>query len=123
MTMATIISWNVNGLRAIERKGVFKELLAYDADIMCLQETKCEKDQLEEQVRNPEGYRSYFSHAKSRKGYSGVALYTKEEPRKVSFGIDVPGKDDEGRTIVSHFEDFVLVNCYFPNGGGSSERL
>lgn len=118
-----IISWNVNGIRASHKKGALAEAFKLKPDILCIQETKAEATQLEDSVRNPKGYFSYFSHSKVKKGYSGVAIFTKIEPEKVTFGIDMSGNDDEGRTVVAHFKDFVLINCYFPNGGGAPERL
>lgn len=118
-----IISWNVNGIRASHKKGALAEAFALKPDILCLQETKAEPSQLAEEIRNPKGYFSYFSHSKVKKGYSGVVIYTKIKPEKVTTGIDMPGDDDEGRTVTLHFKDFVLINCYFPNGGGAPERL
>ena len=118
-----IISWNVNGLRAINKKGNWNEILKLNPDIICLQETKAEAEQLTEEVRNPKGYFSYFSHSKTRKGYSGVAVYTKQKPEKVEEGMGIKDMDQEGRLLVLYFPDFVLLNCYFPNGGGGPERL
>ncbi len=118
-----LISWNVNGLRAIHKKGNFADILKKDADILCFQETKAEAEQLAEEVRNPAGYFSYFSHSKKRKGYSGVAVYSKIKPEKVEEGMGVSEFDQEGRLLVVYYKDFVLLNCYFPNGGGGSERL
>lgn len=118
-----IISWNVNGIRANFKKGAFAEILKLRPDILCLQETKAEPSQLSPEILSPAGYTSYFSSSKIKKGYSGVAMYTKVVPEKVTYGIDMPGDDDEGRTVVAHFKDFVLINCYFPNGGGAPERL
>lgn len=118
-----IVSWNVNGLRAIHKKGNFADILKKDADILCLQETKVEAEQLSEDVRAPKGYYAYFSHSKMRKGYSGVAVYTKERPEKVEEGMGLKDMDQEGRLLVLYFKDFVLLNCYFPNGGGGPERL
>lgn len=118
-----IICWNVNGIRAIERKGNWDELLKYDADIYCLQETKAQPEQLSKKLREPEGYHSYFSWPTEKKGYSGVAIYTKEKPVEVEVGIGMDGNDDEGRVITARYKNFVLVNCYFPNGGGGPERL
>lgn len=118
-----LISWNVNGLRAVAKKGDFGNMLAVSPDILCLQETKCEADQLTDDVRNPAGYTSYFSHSKMRKGYSGVAIFSKLKPEKVEEGMGVPEFDKEGRLLVAYFKDFVLLNCYFPNGGGGPERL
>lgn len=118
-----IISWNVNGLRAIVRKGNWDEILQHEPDILCLQETKARPEQLEDIVREPDGYHSYFSWPTEKKGYSGVALYTKQKPDKVTYGIDAAGNDDEGRVITAYFKDFILITCYFPNGGGGPERL
>jgi exodeoxyribonuclease-3 len=92
-------------------------------DILCLQETKAEPEQLPDEVRNPPGYYSYFSHSKGRKGYSGVALYSKTKPDKVEYGIGISRFDDEGRIVIGHYGDLVLLNVYFPNGGGGPERL
>jgi len=118
-----IICWNVNGIRAIERKGNWAELLKYDADIYCLQETKANPDQLSSAVRHPDGYHSYFAWPNEKKGYSGVAIYSKEKPIEVAEGIGMTGDAPEGRVITARFKDFVLVNCYFPNGGGGQDRL
>jgi exodeoxyribonuclease-3 len=122
-----IISWNVNGLRAVWNKGALQELLAKESpDILCIQETKATEEQLTDAQKTLEGkYVSIFESAKNRKGYSGVAIYTKE---KLSFKLvhATLGKkdfyDEEGRTIVAEFEDFYLINCYFPNGGKSPEH-
>ncbi len=121
--MTSIISWNVNGLRAIHKKGNWAEILKVSPDILCLQETKVEAEQLPEEVRNPAGYFSYFSHSKMRKGYSGVAIYSKQKPLKVEEGMGIPEMDQEGRLLVAYYKDFVVCNGYFPNGGGGPERL
>lgn len=119
-----IISWNTNGLRATAKQGFFIPLFSFNnPDIVCLQETKCELEQLDEKTRNLNGYNSYFSHSKGKKGYSGVAIYSKTKPENIEYGIDIPKFDDEGRTIIAYYKDFVLINCYFPNGGGGPERL
>lgn len=118
-----IISWNVNGLRAVHRKERFFPLFHGAPDIVCLQEVKAEADQLPEEVRNVPGYHSYFTHSKGRKGYSGVAIYTKEKPDKVEYGMGIKRFDDEGRMIVLYMGVNVLLNIYFPNGGGGPERL
>ena len=119
-----IISWNTNGLRATVKQEHFTPLFAFNnPDIVCFQETKCEPDQLDEKTRNLKGYHSYFSYSKLRKGYSGVAIYSKLEPEKVEYGMGIKKFDDEGRTLVAHYKDFVLINCYFPNAGISPERL
>src|SRR3989344_5538323 len=118
-----LVSWNVNGLRAAAKKGFLGWLYETSPDIVGLQETKAEAQQLPEEVRKPKGYFAYFSHSKGRKGYSGVALYSKKEPTKVEYGIGIKKFDDEGRIIIGHYENFVLLNIYFPNGGGGPERL
>lgn len=118
-----IISWNVNGLRANVKKGGFDWLLNESPDIFCLQETKAHADQLEEGVRNPPGYFSYLDHSKGRKGYSGVAVYTKTKPEKVEYGLGIEKYDQEGRFLALFFKEFVLLNVYFPNGGGGPDRL
>ncbi|MGM0607183.1 MAG: exodeoxyribonuclease III [Candidatus Muiribacteriota bacterium] len=109
-----LVSWNVNGIRAIERKNEFE---LFDADILCIQETKSHKEQLTEKLVNIDGYNSFFVSAE-RKGYSGVALYTKVNPVKVEQGFD-----NEGRIIRAEYENFVLFNVYFPNGKSRQERL
>lgn len=118
-----IVSWNVNGLRAVYKKGFLDWLYESNADIVGLQETKAEAEQLPEDVRNPVGYHGYFTHSKGRKGYSGVALYSKTKPDKVEYGMGIPRFDDEGRIIIGHYGDLVVLNVYFPNGGGGPERL
>lgn len=118
-----LVSWNVNGLRAVERKGFLDWFHTTSPDILCLQETKAEVDQLSDAVKQPEGFHAYFSSSRVKKGYSGVALYTKEKPERVEHGMGAARFDDEGRIVVGHFKDFVLLNVYFPNGGGGPERL
>lgn len=121
--MKTIISWNVNGLRAVYRKGNFEQVLHMKPDIFCIQETKSLPEQLPPELKDPEGYHSYFHFPILKKGYSGVAIYSKEKPIKVSRDIGVEAMDKEGRLIMAEYKDFILINVYFPNGGGASERL
>lgn len=118
-----IICWNVNGIRALHKKGKWDEIIALAPDILCLQETKAHPDQLPEEVRNPKGYHSFFDHSKAKKGYSGVAIYSKEKPLEVQEGMGIHEFDQEGRLITAYFKDFVLINIYFPNGGGGPTRL
>ena len=118
-----IISWNVNGLRAVHRKGDFDRILEEDPDILCIQETKSQPDQLDESLRMPESYHSYFHFPTIKRGYSGVAIYTKEEPLEVINDLGIPDMDQEGRVIMAKYKGFTLINCYFPNGGGAPERL
>lgn len=122
--MRKIISWNVNGLRAVHRKNGFLEFIKKEKpDILCLQEMKARKEQLPDEIRNIFGYHSYFNSPEEKKGYSGVAIYTKEEPKKVEYGMGVKKFDTEGRLIAAHYDDFILLNVYFPNGGGGPARL
>ncbi len=120
-----IISWNVNGIRANVTKGAFDWLVNENADIFCVQETKAHPDQLPENVLRPTGYVSYFDHSKLRKGYSGVAIWTKKVPEKVEYGFGIPELDQEGRQITLLFDDkkIAFINTYFPNGGGGPDRL
>jgi exodeoxyribonuclease-3 len=119
-----IISWNTNGLRATYKQGNFDPLFRqYNPDILCLQETKATLEQLPEAVREVFGYDAFFSWPEVKKGYSGVAIYTKEKPLNVTLGIGMKGLDDEGRTITAEYKNFYIITCYFPNGGGGPERL
>jgi len=118
-----IISWNVNGIRAWERKGLFDQFLIAQPDILCLQETKAHPEQLTDEMQKPAGYFGYFNSAQTRKGYSGVCIYTKREPKEIIYGLGEHELDQEGRQITLIFEEFILINCYFPNGGGEPHRL
>jgi exodeoxyribonuclease III len=117
-----IFSWNVNGLRAIVKKNFFDWVNTTSPDIFCLQETKLQNDVLEDSVKNIDGYYSYFSFAE-KKGYSGVATYTKFEPISIKHGFGIEKFDCEGRILITEFEAFTLLNIYFPNGQMSEERL
>ncbi|QQS61843.1 MAG: exodeoxyribonuclease III [Candidatus Moraniibacteriota bacterium] len=121
----SLISWNVNGLRAAGKKGFLQWLEKGGYDMVALQETKIsDPEQLTGELRNPDGYFSYFHCAKEKKGYSGVAIYTKEEPRAVrTFFQEFPLLSTEGRVMEMEFEKFILFSVYFPNGGGGAERL
>ncbi len=122
MDTLKLLSWNVNGLRAIEKKGFKDWLLQENPDILGIQETKCQREQVPPDIMNIEGYYKYFSAAQ-RKGYSGVGLFSKKKPLKVEYGIGIEKFDSEGRIIIAYFDSFILFNCYFPNGGASEERL
>lgn len=113
----------MNGLRAVHKKGNLEELFKLDADIIGIQETKCTPDQLPEDVVYRKGYTSYFDSAKERKGYSGVAVYTKVKPEKVDYGLGKDEYDIEGRCLSLFFKDFVFVTCYFPNGGRDADHF
>ncbi|MFA7252359.1 MAG: exodeoxyribonuclease III [Candidatus Paceibacterota bacterium] len=122
-----ILSWNVNGLRAIVKKDKWNQLFELDSDIFCLQETKAHPDQLPEEIKNPAGYFSFFDHSKVRKGYSGVAIFLKKDLEKeilsVDYGFGKKELDQEGRFLALHLKGFTLINCYFPNGGEDPARL
>lgn len=117
-----IYSWNVNGLRAVQKKGFVGWVTNTRPDILCLQETKASVDQLDDELININGYHSYWSSAR-RKGYSGVAVYSRIKPLSVTDGIGVERFDHEGRILVCDYGDFVLLNIYFPNGQQGDERL
>ncbi|MCI6640526.1 MAG: exodeoxyribonuclease III [Pygmaiobacter massiliensis] len=106
-----LISWNVNGLRAVMGKGFLEVFEDLDADVFCLQETKLRPEQLD--IKLP-GYRQYFNSA-DKKGYSGTAVFSKHEPLSVSYGLGIDQFDHEGRLITLEFDEFYLVNCYTPN--------
>lgn len=118
-----IISWNVNGIRAVSKKNSWDEVLNMSPDILAIQETKATPDQLPEKVLNPQGYFSYFDSSKIRKGYSGVAVYSKVKPEKIEYGLGADHMDLEGRLLTLYFKDFILMNCYWPNGGKSDEHF
>lgn len=117
------ISYNVNGIRASHKKGALDKLFALNADIIGIQETKSTEDQLSDAIKKPFGYYSYFDSAQERKGYSGVAVYTKEKPDYVLYGLGDPSYDHEGRCLTLIFPTFVFVTAYFPNGGRDDEHF
>lgn len=119
----TLLSWNVNGIRAVLKKGFFQWLDKTQPDILCLQETKASPDQLVPEVLSHPPYFSYWHSAEAKKGYSGVATYTKEKPLKTETGFGIEKFDREGRMLMTEFEDFILFNVYFPNGKQNSDRL
>ena len=121
--MLNLYSWNVNGLRAIHRKGAFAALLeSVRPDILGIQETKCRPEQLPDELRNPPGYHTWWASAE-RAGYSGVALYSRREPLSVQIGLGIEAYDREGRTIVADYGDFVFITAYFPNGSRDHSRV
>jgi exodeoxyribonuclease-3 len=119
--MLRILSWNVNGIRAVTKKGFLDWLSKESPDILCLQETKAHPDQLVAELTEPTGYHTYFSSAE-KKGYSGVAIYSRVKPREV-FEMGIDRFDNEGRVLQAHFDDFVLITCYFPNSQDQGKRL
>lgn len=119
-----IVSWNVNGLRSLAKDGYWQTFLKETKpDIFCLQETKAHPEQLSEEFLSPAGYSAFFSSCEIKKGYSGVALYSRAEPLSVRYGMGIKEFDQEGRLIMAEYEDFWLINAYFPNGGRGPERL
>lgn len=117
--MKKMISWNVNGLRACVTKGFLDYFKEADADVFCIQESKMQEGQLELPL---EGYHQYWNYAE-KKGYSGTAIFTKEEPISVRYGIGVEEHDHEGRVIALEFEDYYVVTCYTPNSQRELTRL
>jgi exodeoxyribonuclease-3 len=119
-----ILCWNVNGIRALAKKGMIDWLVQDGADIICLQETKVFAPQeLDPSIVSPGEYQSFWNAAQEKKGYSGVAIYTKQKPKKIETGLGVPKFDTEGRTLVAYFDTFALLNIYFPNGKQNEDRL
>ena len=114
-----LVSWNVNGLRAVYKKGFMDFFNEINADIFCIQETKMQEGQIELDLK---GYEEYYNYA-IRKGYSGTAVFTKIKPLNVTYGIGIEEHDQEGRVITLEFDEFFLVNCYTPNSGRELARL
>ena len=117
--MTKLISWNVNGIRACAGKGFLDFFRQADADVFCLQETKLQAGQLELDLP---GYYPYWNYAE-KKGYSGTALFTRQEPLSVTYGIGIPDHDREGRVITAEFPDYYVVTCYTPNSQNELARL
>ena len=117
-----LISWNVNGVRAVVKKGFLDWLDQEQPDILCLQETKAHIDQLAAEILTDHGYHTFW-HSGERRGYSGVATFCKEEPLYVQEGLGIEHYDAEGRVLLTEHENFLLYNIYFPNGQKDDERL
>lgn len=117
-----LISWNVNGIRAAFRKGSLDSIKHLSPDIVCVQELKAQRHQIGEGFNVPSGYNAHWSFAE-RKGYSGVATFTKDKPLSFQNGFGYDEFDSEGRTIITEFDDFTLYNVYFPNGQSNVDRL
>jgi len=117
--MKKLISWNVNGLRACVGKGFEEAFRTLDADVFCIQESKLQEGQIELDLP---GYRSYWNYAE-KKGYSGTAVFTKEEPLTVRYGMGIPEHENEGRLITLEYPDEYLVTCYTPNSQDGLRRL
>jgi exodeoxyribonuclease-3 len=121
-----LISWNVNGIRSASRKGLLEWLSREAPDVLCLQEIKAQTSDVDELMLSPLGYKSYWHSAKKR-GYSGVATYVKSgvntEPKSIIYGLGNEEFDNEGRVLVTEFQDFTLINAYFPNSQRDGVRL
>lgn len=119
LSMKKMISWNVNGLRACLGKGFLEYLKESDADIFCIQESKLQEGQVELELP---GYHQYWNYAE-KKGYSGTAMFTKEEPIAVTYGLGIEEHDHEGRVITAEFPEYYVVTCYTPNSQDGLKRL
>jgi len=117
-----LISWNVNGIRAVDRKGFFDWFQKESPDLLCIQEIKAMADQFPIHLKNTPGYHVFINPAQ-RKGYSGVTTYSKQQPLDVKNGFDIKKFDNEGRILITEFGEFVLFNIYYPNGKQNDERL
>lgn len=117
-----LYSWNVNGIRAAQKKGFLDWLHAEQPDVLTVQETKAWPDQLDPELRQPDGYHSWWVKAE-RKGYSGVGLFSKTEPKEVKLGLGIEKFDSEGRTIIADYGAFTLMTTYLPNGGRDHKRV
>ena len=118
-----LVSWNVNGLRAVINKGFVEFFKEIDADVFCIQETKMQEDQIDDNIKEIfKGYNTYWNSAE-KKGYSGTAIMTKDKPLNVEYGIGIEEHDKEGRVITLEFDKFYMVNCYTPNSKRELERL
>lgn len=118
----TLLSWNINGIRAAEKKGLFSWLAQEKPYILGVQETKIQAPQLTQELTSPAGYLSFWHHAE-RKGYSGVAAYAAEKPLSAATGFAIDKFDSEGRVVALEYPAFFFLNIYFPNGGMGPERV
>lgn len=117
-----LVSWNVNGIRAIMQKGFAEKIESLNLDVLCLQETKAQDDQVVAALKGIEGYHIYMNSAE-RKGYSGTAILSKTEPISISYDMGVAEHDTEGRVLCAEYEEFFLVDVYVPNSGSELLRL
>lgn len=122
METKKFISWNINGIRAILKKGFLEWLYKEKPFILALQETKARAEQLDKKILNPDGYQSFWSKPE-RPGYSGTAVFTRLKPLRVFYNLGIKKFDTEGRVVILEFDDFYFMSVYFPNGGMSNERL
>lgn len=118
-----ILSFNVNGIRAISKKDFFRDMLQLNADVICLQETKATVEQVKETICDSLKEYSVFGNEAERKGYSGTAILTKTEPLSVSYGMGIDEHDKEGRIVCAEFNDYFIISVYVPNSGNDLRRL
>ena len=118
-----ILCWNVNGIRAVEKKGFLKWLRQELPDVICLQETKAKPSEISLELEQAPGYYGYWNFPEVKKGYSGVVTLSKEKPAKVSYSLGIKQFDLEGRVVITEYPKFTIFNIYFPNGKQSEERL
>jgi exodeoxyribonuclease III len=117
-----LLSWNVNGIRAVKNKGFFDWFKQESPDVLCLQETKARPEQLDDELTATPEYSVYWNYPE-KKGYAGVAIYSREKPQDVKYDLSKGGLDTEGRSITAEYGAFVLMNIYFPNGGMGNKRV
>jgi exodeoxyribonuclease-3 len=122
MSKLKLLSWNVNGIRAVEKKGFVQWLQKENPDVLCLQETKAQPEQLSKDLIEPQGYVTYWNYPEEKKGYSGVAIFTKEKPFDIQYGLGIKESDAEGRVIIANYPEFRLLNVYFPKGDTEPKR-
>ena len=123
MKELNLISWNVNGIRAIMKKGFAEQIEELAPDVLCLQETKAQIPDAQKALEAISGYHVYLNDSKRRKGYSGTAILSKKEPLQVMYDMGEEDHDQEGRVITAEYDDFILVNVYVPNSGSELARL
>lgn len=123
MAVVKLMSWNVNGIRSVCKKGFLDWLAEEQPDVLGIQETKIDGEKLTDELIAPPGYQTYWNHCQRKKGYSGVAIYTKESPLNVREGLGVPEFDTEGRTLIAEYPNFTMFTIYYPNGQMNEERL
>ena len=122
MKKYTVYSWNINGIRAIFKKGFVSWIQNENPSILCLQEIRVQEHNLPDELKDIEGYYSFWNYAK-KLGYSGTAIISKEKPLSVEFGLGNRSFDEEGRVIIAKFDNFTIINCYVPNGRPDHSRV
>ena len=123
MSNLHLVSWNVNGIRAIIKKDFLKDVKEMNPDVICLQETKAQPEDAQTALSLIEGYHIYTNSSKARKGYSGTAIISKTEPKSVQYDMGIEEHDQEGRVIAAEFDKYFLVTVYTPNSGEGMKRL